>query len=217
MNYLITFLEGFISFISPCMLPMLPIYVSYLVGGDEKKKNSLPRALSFVLGFTVVFCLLGVFAGTLGALLSRYQTAVNVVCGAVVVILGLSYLGVIPLNFLKGIKGQHKINGILSAFAFGVIYSVSLTPCVGAFLGSALMLASSSGGALKGLLLLLVYSLGLGIPFVVSAVLIEQMTTAFKFIKKNYKIINTVSGVFLIAVGVLMAFGLLGRLLAMFG
>ncbi|MBQ5996037.1 MAG: cytochrome c biogenesis protein CcdA [Clostridia bacterium] len=217
MNYLITFLEGFISFISPCMLPMLPIYVSYLVGGDEKKKNSLPRALSFVLGFTVVFCLLGVFAGTLGALLSRYQTAVNVVCGAVVVILGLSYLGVIPLNFFKGIKGQHKINGILSAFAFGVIYSVSLTPCVGAFLGSALMLASSSGGALKGLLLLLVYSLGLGIPFVVSAVLIEQMTTAFKFIKKHYKIINTVSGVFLIAVGVLMAFGLLGRLLAMFG
>ena len=217
MNYLITFLEGFISFISPCMLPMLPIYVSYLVGGDEKKKNSLPRALSFVLGFTVVFCLLGVFSGPLGALLSRYQTAVNVVCGAVVVILGLSYLGVIPLNFFKGIKGQHKINGILSAFAFGVIYSVSLTPCVGAFLGSALMLASSSGGALKGLLLLLVYSLGLGIPFVVSAVLIEQMTTAFKFIKKHYKIINTVSGVFLIAVGVLMAFGLLGRLLAMFG
>lgn len=216
MNYLITFLEGFISFISPCMLPMLPIYVSYLVGGDEKKKNSLPRSVCFVCGFTVVFCLLGVFAGTLGVLLSRYQTAVNIVCGIVVIILGLSYLGVIPLNFLKGIRGQHKINGLLSAFGFGMVYSVSLTPCVGAFLGSALMLASSSGGALRGLLLLLVYSLGLGIPFIISAVLIEQMKNAFKFIKKHYKVINTVSGIFLIAVGVLMAFGLLGRLMTLF-
>ena len=216
MNYLITFLEGFISFISPCMLPMLPIYVSYLVGGDEKKKNSLPRSVCFVCGFTVVFCLLGVFAGTLGVLLSRYQTAVNIVCGIVVIILGLSYLGVIPLNFLKGIRGQHKINGLLSAFGFGMVYSVSLTPCVGAFLGSALMLASSSGGALRGLLLLLVYSLGLGIPFIISAVLIEQMKNAFKFIKKHYKVINTVSGIFLIAVGVLMSFGLLGKLLSLF-
>lgn len=216
MNYLITFLEGFISFISPCMLPMLPIYVSYLVGGDEKKKNSLPRSVCFVCGFTVVFCLLGVFAGTLGVLLSRYQTAVNIVCGIVVIILGLSYLGVIPLKFLKGIRGQHNINGLLSAFGFGMVYSVSLTPCVGAFLGSALMLASSSGGALRGLLLLLVYSLGLGIPFIISAVLIEQMKNAFKFIKKHYKLINTVSGFFLIAVGVLMAFGLLGRLMTLF-
>lgn len=216
MNYLITFLEGFISFISPCMLPMLPIYISYLVGGDEKKKNSLPRSVCFVCGFTLVFCLLGIFAGTLGTLLSKYQTAVNIVCGIVVIILGLSYLGIIPLNFLKGIKGQHKINGLLSAFSFGMVYSVSLTPCVGAFLGSALMLASSSGGALRGLLLLLVYSLGLGIPFVISAVLIEQMTTAFKFIKKHYKVINTVSGIFLIIVGVLMSFGLLGKLLSLF-
>ncbi len=164
MEFFITFLEGIVSFISPCMLPMLPVYVSYFAAETDSRAKVLARSVSFVLGFTVVFCALGLFAGTVGALLSRYRVAVNIVSGLVVIVLGLSYLDVIPLPFLKGIRKQHRVTGIVSAFLFGMIYSVCLTPCVGAFLGSALMLASASGAALRGTLLLLAYALGLGIP-----------------------------------------------------
>ncbi len=216
MQYLITFLEGIISFISPCMLPMLPIYVSYFAGGADKKEHVLKRAICFVLGFTVVFGFLGLFAGTLGGFLSKYQTAVNIITGAVVIIFGLGYLEVLELPFFKGMGNFRILGGAFGAFLFGMIYSVSLTPCVGAFLGSALMLASSAGTALQGLILLLVYSLGLGIPFVVSAVLLNELSAAFDFIKKHYGIINKVCGIFLIVVGISMMFGLLNALLAVF-
>lgn len=216
MQYVITFLEGFISFISPCMLPMLPIYISYFAGGKEEKHKTLLKALAFVLGFTVIFTSLGLFAGSLGVFLSRYHTAVNIISGLLVILFGLSYLEVVRLPFFKGISQNHKITGVFSSFVFGVIYSVSLTPCVGAFLGSALMLASSAGGAAKGTLLLLTYSLGLGIPFLISAVLIDRLTGAIGFIKRHYRIINLVCGIFLILVGVLMMFGILNRLLGLF-
>lgn len=216
MQYLLTFLEGFISFISPCMLPMLPIYVSYFAAGADKKYKTLLRAVSFVLGFTVVFTLLGLFAGTLGLALIKYQTILNVVCGLIVIIFGLSYMEVIRLPFLKGMSGRMNIKSVFSAFLFGMIYSVSLTPCVGAFLGAALSQATSSGGALEGTLLLLVYSLGLGIPFVMSAALIDQLQKAFATVKKHYKIINIVCGVFLIVIGLMMALGLMNKVLAFF-
>lgn len=215
MQYAITFLEGIISFISPCMLPMLPIYISYFAGGSDNKHRILIRAICFVLGFTVTFSLLGLFAGTLGSFLTKYQTAVNVITGSIVIIFGLSYLEVINLPFFKGMQSGKKIDSAFSAFLFGMIYSISLTPCVGAFLGSALMLASTSSTAMTGLLLLITYSLGLGIPFVLSAVLIDKLNTAFNFIKKHYKVINLVCGIFLIVVGLMMAFGLLGKILAL--
>lgn len=216
MQYLITFLEGLISFISPCMLPMLPIYISYFAGGSVKKHKTVIRSIAFVIGFTVVFTSLGLFAGFFSSLLTQYQTAVNIVSGLIVIIFGLSYLEVIKLPFFKGMKSGKEINGVFSAFIFGIIYSISLTPCVGAFLGSALMLASTSGTALKGTILLLLYSMGLGIPFILSAILIDKLNTAFNFIKKHYKVINTVCGAFLIVVGILMMFGVLNRLLALF-
>lgn len=216
MEYLITFLEGMVSFISPCMLPLLPMYISYFAGGADKKHSTLLRALAFVAGFTIIFSALGLFAGSLGVLLSRYQTVVNIVCGIIIIIFGLSYLEIIRLPFFKGIQKQHNANTVLSAFMFGMIYSLSLTPCIGAFLGSALMLASASGGALKGVLLLLTYSLGLGIPFLVSTVLIERLGTVFGWIKKHYRIINIISGSFLILIGLLMMFGLMDRALALF-
>lgn len=190
MEFVITFLEGFISFISPCMLPLLPLYVSYFAGGADKKHKVFFRALSFVLGFTVVFSLLGLFAGTLGAFLKDHKTIVNIVGGILIIIFGLSYLEVIKLPFFKGMQSGRTANNVLSAFLFGVIYSVSLTPCIGAFLGSALALAGASGTAGKGVLLLVTYSMGLGVPFVLSAVLIEKLNTAFAFIKKHYRVIN---------------------------
>ena len=209
MHYLVTFLEGVISFISPCMLPMLPLYISYFAAGEEKKSKIFARAAAFVGGFTLIFCLLGLFAGTLGALLRRYQVVVDIVSGVIVILFGLYYLELFKLTFFKGMKSGHKISGVLSAFLFGVIYSVSLTPCVGAFLGSALMLASASATAWRGLLLLLCYSLGMGSLFLLSAVLIDKLKGTFGFIKAHYKIINLVCGIFLIVVGVLMACGLM--------
>lgn len=215
MQYVISFLEGVITFISPCLLPMLPIYISYFAGGGERSvKKTLSGALGFVTGFTIVFVALGALAGTLGSLLKEYQTAVNIVSGLIVIFFGLNFLGVFKLNLFKG--SNHKVNtknmGFFSAMLFGIIFSVSWTPCVGAFLGSALMLASQQGHVGEGVVMLLVYSLGLGIPFVLSAVLIDYLKSAFNWIKKHYKVINIVCGVLLILVGVLMATGLIGRM-----
>lgn len=198
------------------MLPMLPLYVSYFAAGTGKKHHIFARALAFVLGFTVVFTALGLFAGTIGTFLSRYSTVVNIICGIAVILFGLSYLEIIRLPFLKGMKSGREITGVFSAMIFGAIYSVSLTPCVAAFLGSALMLASTAGSALEGMLLLLVYSIGLGVPFILSAVLIDSLGSTFNFIKKHYKVINTVCGIFLIIMGLLMAFGLMGRVQLLF-
>lgn len=218
MDYIITFMEGIISFISPCMLPMLPVYISYFAGqSKEENGKSLKmifKVAAFVAGFTIVFTVLGLFSGTLGKLLSEYQTIVNIVSGGIVILFGLSYLEVFRIPFFKGMKKGYEITGIISAFLFGAIYSISLTPCVGAFLGSALMLASSAGGALKGAALLLTYSLGLGIPFIFSAVLLDKLSGAFTFIKKHYRIINRISGIALIVVGILMVCGWLNLLLA---
>ena len=221
MQYIITFLEGFISFISPCMLPLLPMYVSYFshhgTGEYEAKKSqTLVRALAFVVGFTSVFILLGLFAGTLGAVLMKYRTAVNIVSGLTVTVFGLSYLEVIHLPIFKGMTKAVEVKSLLSAFFFGLIYSVSLTPCIGAFLGSALMLASSSGSTVTGMLLLLCYSLGLGIPFVISALLLDRLGGAFGFIKRHYGAINRVCGIFLIIIGILMMLGLMNTVMALF-
>lgn len=215
MQYVISFLEGVVTFISPCLLPMLPIYISYFAGGGERSvKKTLSGALGFVTGFTIVFVALGALAGTLGWFLKEYQTAVNIVSGLIVIFFGLNFLGVFKLNLFKG--SNHKVNtknmGFFSAMLFGIIFSVSWTPCVGAFLGSALMLASQQGHVGEGVVMLLVYSLGLGIPFVLSAVLIDYLKSAFNWIKKHYKVINIICGVLLILVGVLMATGLIGRM-----
>ena len=219
MQYFLSFLEGIITFISPCLLPMLPIYVSYFAGGGEKSTGkTLKNALGFVLGFTVVFVCLGAFAGTLGGLLWKYRTVLNIVTGLVVVFFGFVYLGVFKINIFRGVGGRlgEKELGFFSSFVFGLVFSVGWTPCVGAFLGSALMLASQQGTALKGILLLLVYSAGLGIPFVVSALLIDKLKGAFGFIKRNYRVINIICGSLLILVGVLMMTGLLTKYVALF-
>lgn len=216
MQYMISFLEGIVTFISPCLLPMLPIYISYFAGGSERSTGKTLRcAFGFVLGFTAVFVAMGALAGTVGSFLVRYQTIVNLVLGGIVILFGLNYLGVLNLNIFKGMKGQVKTADMnfLSAFLFGIVFSVGWTPCVGVFLGSALMLASQQGSALVGTMMLLCYSAGLGVPFLVSAVLIDQLKGAFSFIKRNYAVVNKICGSLLVAVGVLMATGLLTRML----
>ncbi len=216
MVYFLSFLEGIITFISPCLLPMLPIYVSYFAGGGERKaKKTFIGALGFVLGFTIVFMALGALAGTLGSFLRQYSVVVNIVSGLIVVFFGLNFLGVFKLNIFNGMGNFQAKSGMgfFSALLFGIVFSVGWTPCVGAFLGSALALASQQGHIVEGMLMLLAYSLGLGIPFVLSAVLIDYFKSAFNFIKKNYKIINIISGCLLVAIGILMATGILNKLL----
>lgn len=216
MQYLISFLEGMITFISPCLLPMLPIYVSYFAGGGERTtRKTLTTALGFVLGFTLVFVAMGALAGTIGGFLRRYQTAVNIISGLVVIFFGLHFLGLFRLNFFRGSNRQVDTQnlGFFSAVVFGIVFSLGWTPCVGAFLGSALMLASQQGHVLQGMGMLFSYSLGLGIPFLLSAVLIDYLKSAFDWIKRHYTLINRICGGLLIVIGVLMATGLLNRVL----
>lgn len=223
MNYILLFLEGIITFISPCILPMIPIYVSYFAGGDIDNKNYKNRALissiAFVAGFTFVFTLLGVAAGTVGVIFNKYMREINIVSGTIMIIFGLNYLGIINIGLLnKSFKIDNptgnKKSSIMSAILFGMIFGIGWTPCVGPFLGSALMIASNSTNVFMGASMLLTYSLGLGIPFVLSALLIDSLKTTFDFIKRNYKTINRISGVFLIIIGIMMMTGYLNLLLS---
>ena len=218
MQYLIAFLEGIITFISPCLLPMLPIYISYFAGGGMRgSRQTLTNALGFVLGFTVVFMAMGALVSTIGAFLREQQTLVNIISGLIVIAFGLNYMGLLKLDLFRGSRAQVDTAnmGFGSAVLFGIIFSVGWTPCVGAFLGSALMLASQQGSMVQGILMLLAYSLGLGIPFVISAMLIDHLKTAINWIKSHYDIINKVSGSMLVLIGVLMATGLMNRLLTL--
>lgn len=216
MQYLISFLEGIITFLSPCLLPMLPIYISYFAGGGERSTaKTLKTVLAFVLGFTLVFVAMGALAGTVGYFFKSHQTAVNLISGVVVIFFGLNFLGVVKVNLFRG-SGRAvdtRDLGFFSAALFGVIFSIGWTPCVGAFLGSALMLASQRGHVLEGMGMLLAYSLGLGIPFLMSALLIDRLKSTLDLIKRHYGVINKACGVLLILIGVLMATGTLGRLL----
>lgn len=220
MRYLISFLEGIVTFLSPCLLPMLPIYVSYFAGGGQRSTGKTLRcALGFVVGFTAVFMAMGALAGSIGSLLLQYQTIVNLVSGVIVIVFGLNYLGLFRWNLFHG--GSRVLDAqdmtFFSAALFGIIFSLGWTPCVGAFLGSALALATQQGHVLEGMVMLLAYSLGLGIPFLLSAVLIDALKGAFDWVKRHYQIINLLSGGFLILIGILMASGMLGRLLRQLG
>lgn len=218
MQYFIAFLEGIITFISPCLLPMLPIYVSYFAGGENNRRKTFISALGFVLGFSLVFVSMGAFAGILGGLLRKYQSLLNVVCGMIVIVFGLNFMGVIKISLLnrtKRLDAQVAGNGFFRSVLFGMIFSMGWTPCIGTFLGSAILLASQRGSALRGVIMLVMFSMGLGIPFLISAVLIDRLKETFYFIKSHYKTINTICGIFLVITGIFMMTGTLNRLLSL--
>lgn len=216
MEYFVSLLEGVITFVSPCLLPMIPIYVTYFAAGEEQSTRTiLKNALGFVLGFTIVFVCMGALAGTIGSFFLQYRIVLNIICGLVVIFFGLYFLGFIKINLFKGVDSSltEKNLGFFSALLFGIVFSIGWTPCVGAFLGSALMLASQQASMVTGIIMLLCYSIGLGIPFVISALLIDKLKGAFDVIKRHYDTINKICGWLLVAIGILMATGLLGDLL----
>ena len=221
MEYFLLFLEGIITFISPCILPLLPLYVSYFVGGNENgaksKYNALVNSLGFVLGFTIIFTLLGTLAGTFGSFIKEQSAIINILGGFIVVLFGANYMGLFKIPFLERslrMNAEIKTFKFLSSILFGMIFAIGWTPCVGTFLGTALMIAVNSQDILKGTLMLLVYSIGLGIPFVICAILIDKLKETFNFIKRNYKVINRISGIILVIIGISIMTGYLNKVLS---
>lgn len=210
MEYLVTFLEGIASFISPCVLPMIPIYLSYFTGQDNKtNKKTLINSIGFVIGFTLIFVLMGILASSFGILIKQNQDIIQIIFGILIILFGLNMIEILKIPILnKSLKlnyNRKKFNFITSLI-FGMFFSIGWTPCVGMFLGSALMMASNETHLLKGVILLICYSIGLGIPFILSSLLIEKLKNVFTWIKEHYKVINTISGLFLIIIGILMIF-----------
>ena len=210
MEYLMTFLEGIASFISPCILPMLPIYISYFAGKEEKKtKKTIINSIGFVIGFTIIFIILSIVATTIGKTLSNYMKYIKIIFGIIIIILGLNYIEIIKIKILKKttkIKINLKNLNFLKSLIFGMAFSISWTPCIGTFLASALFLISSKTNELKGIILIIFYSIGLGIPFIISAILIEKMKNIFEIIKKHNEIIKKMSGIILIIMGIYVIF-----------
>jgi len=192
---------------------MLPVYISYFAGGEKDRdtKKTLLYAFGFFLGFSIIFVVLGALSGLVGELLHQYDTVINIVAGAVVVLFGLSYIGVFNIHFLHRTRvgGVGKVSGFFSAFVFGIVFSISWTPCVGMFLGSALMLASQQGSMIRGVFMLISFSVGLGLPFFISALLIDRLKSTLDWIKKRHNTVNLISGLFLVAMGILMMTGML--------
>ncbi len=213
MEYIMSFLEGIITFISPCLLPMLPIYISYFAGGEiaNNKRQTIKNATGFVLGFTIVFVMLGTFASSIGTVLRQYNQILQIVFGIIMILFGLNFMGILNIKILNntksGVKAKTKDLNFISSLTLGIIFSITWTPCIGTFLGSALMLAATANHVIEGTIMLLCFSLGLAIPFLISAFLIHKLKTAFDYIKAHYKIINRICGIFLIGIGILMITG----------
>ncbi len=217
--YILSALEGILTFVSPCILPMLPIYFSYLAGAavnEEARPNRLVlNSAAFVAGFTIVFVLLGATATTLGSFLKEHIDSFRQISGIIMVILGLNFMGWLQLSFLNADKhlnyDLHNLNFVRSV-VFGMVFAFGWTPCVGVFLGSALLLAGTTGSITQGILLLLFYSIGLGLPFILTAVLLQKALVVWREIQKYSRIINLLSGLVLLVSGLLLFSGRLAYL-----
>lgn len=217
---IILFLEGILTFISPCILPLLPVYISYFLGEhrevtSHKQREAIVRVLAFILGFSLIFVAMGMLSGFIAQSLVQYRLVIQLVAGGIVSLTGLNMLGVFDelrthLSFIqrpKIVMNPNKHQTPWYLVLFGAVFALGWTPCLSAYLGTALVMASQSGSALKGGLLLLVYSLGLGLPFIASTYLLNSLKNTFKWIKEHFKQINLVSAVLMIIVGIAMMTG----------
>ncbi len=209
---------GLVSFASPCILPLIPSYVSYITGisydelvsRESRRKNmniTLLHSLAFVAGFSVIFVLLGATASMAGSVLSQHLDAIRVVGGVLIIIMGVFVMDVVNIPFLQREAKLHlktRPAGYIGTVVVGMIFGAGWTPCTGPFLGSVLTLAMTSDTLGSGMALLLLYSLGLGIPFILSAVAISAFLSSFARLKRHFKAIKITSGVILVIMGVLL-------------
>lgn len=215
----LVFIEGIASFLSPCLLPLLPLYIGYLSGEitheKSNKKVLIKNALIFCAGLSLIFILMGTGAGSIGFFLNRYKRILIKISAVVIIIFGLFIMGIIKLNFLyRERKFNMKIKSAdaLSSFIFGMTFALGWTPCIGPILSSVLIIAGSTGSTAYGAYLLMIYALGLSIPFIITAAFIEYISSKLKSIQKYSVQINFISGLLLIFLGMALYFGWLQRL-----
>jgi cytochrome c-type biogenesis protein len=217
MNILAALLAGLLTFLSPCVFPLIPSYISYITGlsieelstGDKKAtmKKTIVGSLSFILGFTLVFVLLGLTASYAGSLIFQFQNYLRIIGGAIIIFFGLFLAGVFNfkfMNFEARVHFKGKPIGILGSFLFGMTFAAGWVPCVGPVLSTILILASTTGSRFYGGFLLFVYCIGLGAPLFLSAVLFNYFLVAYKRIAKYLNVITVISGIVLIIIGVLL-------------
>lgn len=206
---------GFVSFLSPCVLPLVPAYLVYLTGAtiehvasDEKsvvsRRAVLLCALVFVLGFSTVFVSLGASASVIGTLLRRWSAELSIVAGLAIIVMGLHFLGLTRIGFLmrEGRLPIPKPVGLWGAYVMGLAFAFGWTPCIGPILAAILSVAASETTVAKGAALLAVYSAGLGIPFLIAALLVERFSSLFARIKQHLATVERAMGVLMILVGV---------------
>lgn len=220
-SLIMAFGGGLLSFFSPCVLPVIPSYVSYITGisfedltGEQDKgrirKVTLKNSLSFISGFSLIFILLGASSSFLGSILSDYQDTVRKIGGVLIVVMGLYIAGVLKIGFLmqdKRLHLQNKPAGLLGSFLVGTAFAAGWTPCIGPVLGSILLYASTANSVTSGIELLTAYALGLGIPFLITSLAINTALSYFKKINRYMRVVSVVSGLFLVVVGILLFTG----------
>src|SRR5919112_5058569 len=218
---LAAFAAGFLSFVSPCVLPLIPGYISFVSGvsleemrGEASTQASRSQvfvpSLAFVLGFSIVFVALGATATAVGKFLLAQLPLLSKIAGAILIVFGLHTMGLFRLAFLeteKRMQAQRKPAGPLGALLVGVAFAFGWTPCIGPILGGILAIAGSKNSISEGVTLLAVYSMGLGIPFLLTSLAINQFFGAAKRIRRYYHGIELVSGALLVAIGVLIMTG----------
>lgn len=219
----LVFLEGIATFLSPCFLPLIPIYLGYLSGeaADGRRKwNVLKNSIGFIIGFTIVFVLLGATASGIGKFMLVHKREFNRVLGVLIVIMGLFYMGLIKIKFLnmeKRFSYEGKKTGFIGAIILGAAIAFGWSPCIGPLLGSALMLAASKSSAVHGAYLLFIYSMGIAIPFMGAALLVQGASFKLRSILKYNHIIKIVTGIILVATGVLLFTGYFERIAGYLG
>ena len=214
------FLEGLLAFVSPCMLPMLPVYLMYLAAETEQgKRASVVNTVCFVAGFTLVFMALGATATALGSLMQAHRVFLQRASGIVITLFGLHFMGVFKIGFLdfeKKFELRSGRGGLLGALLFGAAFSLGWTPCLGPFLGSALMMAGNGKTVTQGVFYLFVFSMGLGLPYIAAALFFTNIKGVFQWLRKRGATIKLVSGVLLAVMGLLLATDTFGYWAALF-
>lgn len=227
---MIAFGAGILSFFSPCVLPLVPSYLIFIsgitfddyIGLDSKKyrKIVLIHSISFIFGFSLIFISLGFSSSLIGNILARYQTSVMRIGGLILILMGLFYLNIIKIplfNQQRMIQLKDKPVGIFGSFIVGITFSLGWTPCVGPVLSSILIIASTSNSVFKGAYLLSLYSLGMAVPFILSAILFDRLFVLMKRYGYVVKYSPKILGILLIIIGVLLVSSLFTRISLYFG